>query len=62
MAERLLKRYHIKDGINGLDFSASYISSGKLYLSVKYNIEYTFNAFQLAPLRFEHTACSNLWN
>lgn len=60
-ANRLLKRYHIVNTIDKLDFSGSYISSGKLYLSVKYDIRYTFNTFSLLPIRFEHTACSKLW-
>ena len=64
-AERILKRYKIVGGVDHLDFSGSYISSGKLYVSVKYEIEYTFNTFKVPgqkPLRFEHTACSKLWS
>ena len=48
-----------------LRISDAYISSGKLYVSVKYEIEYTFNTFKVPgqkPLRFEHTACSKLWS
>lgn len=60
-AEEILKRYHIVNGIDGLDFSGSHISDDNLYLSVKYEIEYEFNAFNLGNNKFEHTVCSKLW-
>ena len=60
-AEQILERYHIKNGSNGLDFSGSYISSGKLYVSVKYTIEYEFQVFNLDGLQMEQTCCSKLW-
>lgn len=60
-AEEVLKRYHVVNGVDGLDFSGSHISDGKLYLSVKYEIEYEFNVFNLGSNKFEHKACSKLW-
>lgn len=60
-AEEILKRYHVVNGVDGLDFSGSHISDGKLYLSVKYEIEYEFNVFNLDSNKFEHKACSKLW-
>ena len=60
-AEEILKRYHVVNGVDGLDFSGSHISDGKLYLSVKYEIEYEFNVFNLGSNKFEHKACSKLW-
>lgn len=60
-AEDILKRYHVINGVDGLDFSGSYVSDGKLYLSVKYEIEYEFKVFNLGNSRFEHKACSKLW-
>lgn len=60
-ADEILKRYHVVDGVDGLDFSGSYVSGGKLYLSVKYEIEYEFNVFNLGNNKFEHTVCSKLW-
>lgn len=60
-AEEILKRYHVVNGVDGLDFSGSHISDGKLYLSVKYEIEYEFNVFNLGSNNFEHKACSKLW-
>lgn len=60
-ADVILERYHVIDGVDGLDFSGSYVSDGKLYLSVKYEIEYEFNVFSLGSNKFEHTVCSKLW-
>ena len=60
-AENILKRYHVVDGVNGLDFSGSYVSDDNLYLSVKYKIEYEFNVFNLLNLEFEQHVCSKLW-
>lgn len=60
-ADAILKRYHVVNGVDGLDFSGSHVSGGKLYLSVKYEIEYEFNVFNFGNNKFEHTACSKLW-
>lgn len=60
-ADEILERYHVVDGVDGLDFSGSYVSDGKLYLSVKYEIEYEFNVFNFGNNKFEHTVCSKLW-
>ncbi len=60
-ADKILKRYHVVNGINGLDFSGSHISSGKIYLSVKYKLEYEYNAFGLGTLEMEQSACSKTW-
>ena len=60
-AETVLKRYHVVGGVEGLDFSGSSVSDGKLYLSVKYEIEYEFNVFNLGKVKFEQSACSKLW-
>lgn len=60
-ADSILKRYHIVDGKDGLDFTGSYVSDGKLFLSVKYKIQYEFDAFGLGELEFEQKACSKIW-
>lgn len=60
-ADEILSRYHVVNGVDGLDFSDSHISDGKLYLSVKYEIEYEFNVFNFVNNKFEHTSCSKLW-
>jgi hypothetical protein len=60
-AENVAERYHIKNGLNGFDFSASYVDDDKLYFSVKYTIEYEFQVFGLSGLDMEQSACSRLW-
>lgn len=60
-AEEILERYHVKDGVNGLDFSGSRVEGGKLYLSVKYTLTYEFRVFDGGEARFEQSACSRLW-
>ena len=61
-AEKILRRYHIKDGVAGLDFSGSKSDGKDLYLSVKYTIEYEFQVFNLKGLQMEQKTCSKLWN
>lgn len=60
-ANKLLDRLHINGGLGGLDFSSSYISSGKLTVILKCEIEYEFNFFGLNRLPVELKACSKLW-
>lgn len=60
-ANELLERYHIQNGAEGLDFSGSKVEGGRLYLSVKYTIEYEFQVFNLDVLKMEQKACSKLW-
>lgn len=62
-ANEILKKYKVKNGIDGLDFSGSYVDSSKgdLYLKVKYTLEYDYNPFNLSGLEFEQSACSKLW-
>lgn len=60
-ADRILKRFCVVSGVDGLDFSASYISSGKLHIVLRYQIQYEFNAFNFDTISFEQSACSKLW-
>ncbi len=60
-AERLLKRYHIAGGLNGLDFSGTHIASGKLYITLTYKIELEFNAFGWGKMTMQQSVCSKLW-
>lgn len=61
-ANEILEKYHIQGGIDGLDFSGSHIKSGKLYISIRYTIEYEFNVFDLGKLEMEQSVCSKLWS
>lgn len=60
-AEEVLERYHIQNGVEGLDFSNSRTDGTNLYLSVQYTIEYEFQVFNLDVLHMEQKACSKLW-
>ena len=61
MANKVLKRLRIKGGVDGLDFSGSYVSGGDLYLKVKYTVEYEFKVFGSGNISFEHSVRSKLW-
>lgn len=60
-AEAILNRYHIKGGLDGIDFSGTYISGKDLYVTITYTIEYEINMFNLGENTFTHTACSRIW-
>lgn len=61
-AGEVLRRYHIQNGKEGLDFSNSYVDAdGNLHLSVQYTIKYEFQVFNLDALNMEQKACSKLW-
>lgn len=61
-ADEVLRRYHIQNGKEGLDFSNSYVDAdGNLHLSVQYTIKYEFQVFNLDALNMEQKACSKLW-
>lgn len=60
-ADKILKRYHIVNGLDGLDFSGSMISSGNLYVKVRYTLEYEFDFWNLGTIEMEQSACSKLW-
>ena len=59
--ELLSERYHIVGGIDGLDFSGSYIADDKLYITVTYTMEYEFKVPGVDKITFEQSACSKLW-
>lgn len=60
-AGEILGRYHVKGGVDGLDFSGSHVEGGKLYLCVRYTLEYEFRVFDGGEAQFEQSACSRLW-
>lgn len=60
-ADDILKRLHIRKGSQGLDFSETHASGGKLYVSVRYTIDLEYNIFAPDGLEIEHTACSKIW-
>ena len=61
-ANKLLKdRYNIEGGLDGLDFSHSYLAGGVLHLSVIYTINYEFDVFGWGGMKMEQKCCSKLW-
>lgn len=60
-AEDILKKLHVVGGLDGIDFSKSHISSGKLTLVIRYKIELEFNVFGLGEYEIEQSCCSKLW-
>lgn len=63
-ANQLLVRYKIKDGLSGLDFSASTINeNGDIELKVKYTIQFLFDykAFNLSSLQVTDSVTSRKW-
>lgn len=59
---QILERYHIVGGINGVDFTGSYIESGKLYIKITYTLEYEFDFGGLGTIQMEQSACSKIWD
>lgn len=60
-ANKILKRLNIVDGLDGIDFSDSYIQGDTLYIVLKYNLEYEFNIWGLGEVPVKQTTCSKLW-
>ncbi len=60
-ADRILKRYHVVNGLDGLDFSGTHVASSNIYVKVTYTLEPEFRVFNWRPLQFEQSACSKLW-
>lgn len=60
-ADLFLESLNVADGLEGLDFSGSYIDSGILYVQVKYDLQYDFKIGPLDTVSVEQTACAKLW-
>lgn len=60
-ADAVLQRFHVKGGADGLDFSGTYYSGGKLYTNVVYELDYEYNVFDLLEIKFSQSCCSKLW-
>jgi len=65
LAEKKLKGFNVIDGLNGLDFSESYMDydSGDLHINVKYKSKFIFNfsSFGINDIQFSESAVSHLW-
>ena len=60
-ADELLKNMNVVNGLDGMDFSESYVTENVLYVVLKYELEYDFNIWNAETLKVEQTACSKLW-
>lgn len=60
-AKELLKQMNVVKGLDGLDFSGSYVENGVLYAVVRYELEYDFNIWNVKPEAVEQKACAKLW-
>jgi len=60
-ADEFLERMNIVDGLDGLDFTGSYVDNDTLYIVLKYNLEYDFNIWNVGTVEVEQTTCSKLW-
>mgnify|MGYP000468874581 CR=1 FL=1 len=60
-ADEMLERLNIVDGLDGLDFTDSYVDNDTLYIVLKYNLEYDFNIWNVGTVEVEQTTCSKLW-
>ncbi|MBE7038162.1 MAG: hypothetical protein E7404_04580 [Ruminococcaceae bacterium] len=60
-ASSFLKNLNIVNGLDGLDFSGSYVENDTLYVNLKYEMEYDFQPANMENIKVEQTACSKLW-
>lgn len=60
-ADEYLEMLNVVDGLDGLDFSGSYVEDDTLYIVLKYKLEYDFNIWDLGIVDVEQRTCSKLW-
>lgn len=60
-ADKLLTMMNVVNGLDGLDFSQSYVEDDTLHVFLAYKLKYNFNIGPLKDVPVEQTACSKLW-
>lgn len=60
-ADRILKNLRVINGLNGIDFSKSYISGDDLYAVIEYKLVYDFEFMSDREFPVKQTACARLW-
>lgn len=60
-ADGILEGMRVVDGIDGLDFSDSYVSDNVLYIVIKYKIEFPFDIAKIGIRSTSETVCAKLW-
>ena len=57
-ADEFLKNVKVVDGLDGLDFSESYVADDTLYIVLNYELEYDMNVWSMDPVNVRQTTCS----
>lgn len=60
-ADEFLENMNIVDGLDGMNFSDSYVENDVLHIVLKYELEYDFNIWSVGKVQVKQTACSRLW-
>mgnify|MGYP003623608860 FL=1 len=60
-ARQVLDKYKVVGGLNGLDFSDSYVANGDVHVVVKYKLTFNFKLFTVSEFEFTQAAKSKLW-
>lgn len=60
-ADGILQGMRVINGINGLDFSDSYVDDEVLHVVIKYKVEIPFNIFKLGKKTTTEKVCAQLW-
>ena len=60
-ADKILEKYHIQGGMNGISFAGTCVKSGKLYLKITYDIKYEWNMFGFGTRTMSQSCCSKIW-
>lgn len=60
-ADELLEYMNVVNGLDGLDFSLSYVEGDMLYIILNYELAYDFNLWEVDNLKVHQQACARLW-
>lgn len=60
-ADELLTNLNVVEGLDGLDFSQSYVEDDVLYIVLKYELQYDFNLWGIGNVAVEQHASARLW-
>ena len=60
-ADKLLKSVYVVDGLNGLDFSKSYVQNGDLHVVLHYKLHYMMGEHVIPAVDIEQKSVAKLW-
>ena len=60
-ADRILKSVYIVDGLEGLDFSKSYVKNNTLHIELNYKLHYMISDKLLPPVSITQKCAAKLW-